>query len=58
MKMDITRVHMSSIRRMSETRQCNGAMYQLFVRIQERLFQLEVWFSITVSLRFYSCEST
>jgi len=57
MKLDVTLVHMSCIRRMSETPQCNGKMYWLFVRIQESLFQLESWFSIIISLSFHSYES-
>ena len=58
MKLDITRVHMPCIRRKSDTRHCNGTMYQLFVRVQERLLQLESWLSIIISMSFYSYEST
>jgi len=58
MKLDITRVNMSCIRRMSGIRKCNGAMHQLFVRIQGIMFHLESRFSIIVSLSFYSYEST
>jgi hypothetical protein len=58
MELDIKRVHTSCIHRMSEKTQCNGTIYQLFVGIQERPFQLESWFSMIMSLSFCSYKNT